>query len=126
MRIKMALTEKQVRYVTKGQRVDLKVDAYPWATLHGQIAEVQAVMLARDLPAALSARRSGDVATAMNAQGQEVPIERTFEASIDMDNSQGLLHPGMTGRGDIYTGRKLWGRLLYQSILDLISLDYRF
>lgn len=126
MQIKMALTEKQVRYVEQGQKVELKVDAYPWATIHGEIAEVHPMMFARDLPAALSARRSGDVATGVNAQGQEVPLERTFEARINVDNSQGLLRPGMTGRGDIYTGRKLWGRLLFQSILDLISLDYRF
>lgn len=126
MEIKMALNEKQVRYVAKGQPVDLKVDAYPWQTIHGTIAEVHPMLLARDLPAALSARRAGDVPTGVNAQGQEVPLERTFEARIDVDNSAGLLRPGMTGHGNIQTGRRLWGRLVLQSLLDLISLDFRF
>ena len=126
MQIKMALTEKQVRYVAKGQRVDLKVDAYPWKTIHGTISEVHPVLFAKDLPSALSARRSGDVATGVDAKGQEVPLERTFEAQVDVDNSEGLLHPGMSGHGAIQTGRHLWGKLVLQSILDLISLDYRF
>ena len=126
MEIKMALNEKQVRYVAKGQPVDLKVDAYPWQTIHGSIAEVHPMLLSKDLPAALSARRAGDVPTGVNAQGQEVPLERTFEARIDVDNTAGLFHPGMTGHGRIYTGRRLWGRLVLQSLLDLISLDFRF
>jgi putative peptide zinc metalloprotease protein len=126
MQIKMAVNEKQVRYLKKGQRVDLKVDAYPWKTIHGTIAEVHPMLFAKDLPPALSARRSGDVPTGMDAHGQEIPLERTFEARIDVDNSEGLLRPGMAGHGVIHTGRHLWGQLVLQSILDLISLDFRF
>lgn len=126
MQIKMALTEKQVRYVRVGQRVDLKADAYPWKAMHGTIAELHPMLVSKDLPPALSARRSGDVAVGMDAHGQEVPLERTFEARIDVDNKGLLLRPGMTGQGVIHTGRRIWGKLVLQSILDLISLDYRF
>lgn len=126
MQIKMALNEKQVRYVKKGQLVDLKVDAYPAKTIHGTIAEVHPILLAKDLPPALSARRSGDVPTGMNPQGQEVPLERTFEARIDVENPDRLLRPGMTGHGRIHTAKRPWGLQLLQSLLDMISLDYRF
>lgn len=126
MQIKMALNEKQVRYVEVGQRVDMKADAYPHKTIHGKIAEVHPMLLAKDLPPALSARRAGDVPTGVDDQGREIPLERTFEARIDVDNSERLLRPGMTGHGQIHTGQRPWGKLLWQSILDLISLDYRF
>ncbi len=126
MRIKMALNEKQVRYIAKGQNVEMKVDAYPGKTIRGKIAEVHPMLFAHDLPPALSARRSGDVPTAMDAHGQEVPVERTFEASIDVSNPERLLRPGMTGHGIIHAARRPWGRLVAQSILDLVSLDYRF
>ncbi len=126
MQIKMALNEKQVRYVEKGQAVDLEADAFPGRAIHGQIAEVHAMFVAKDLPPALSGRRGGDVPTGVNSKGEEVPLERTFEARIDIDNSAGLLRPGMTGHGHIHTGRRLWGRLVLQSLLDLISLDFRF
>ncbi|MHA3772669.1 efflux RND transporter periplasmic adaptor subunit [Verrucomicrobiota bacterium sgz303538] len=126
MTIKMALSEKQVRYVEQGQKVVLKADAYPNQTIHGVITEVHPMFLAKDLPAALSARRSGDVPTILDARGQEVPLERTFEARIDVENPEGLLRPGMTGHGKIFAGKRPWGKLVLQSLLDLISLDYRF
>ena len=88
MTIKMALNEKQVRYVEKGQKVLLKLDAYPGQTIHGVITEVNPMFLARDLPAAL-ARRAGDVATMLDEKGHETPIERVFEARINVENTNG-------------------------------------
>ena len=126
MQIKMALNEKQVRYVEKGQQVELRADAYPLKTIHGTIAEVHPMLMGKDLPAALSGRRGGDVPTAIDARGQEVPLERTFEARIDVDNTEGLLRPGMTGHGRIHAGKHYFGKTVLQYLLDLVSLDFRF
>jgi multidrug resistance efflux pump len=126
MTIKMALNEKQVRYVQKGQKVLLKLDAYPGRTIEGVISYLDPMPLSRDLPAALSARRSGDVATTVDEKGKEMPIERTFEARINVENPDGVLRPGMTAHGKIYAGKRPWGQMVAQSVLDLISLDYRF
>ena len=126
MRIKVALGEKQVRYVQKGQRVELKTEAYPGKTIHGTIAEEPIMFFAGELPKAFSAHRLGDVPTYVDNHGREIAIERTFEAVVEVDNHEGLLRPGMSGRGKIYAGKKPWGQLVLQSVLDLVSLDYRF
>lgn len=126
MLIKIPLTEHQVRYVKKGQPVELKAYAYPATTLHGVIAEDPLTIVGADLPPAFSSRRKGDVPTAFDRQGKEVPLERTFQAEIEVDNRAGLLRQGMTGRASIATGRHLWGKLMLQSLLDLVSLDFRF
>lgn len=126
MRIKVALGEKQVRYVKKGQRVELKTEAYPGKTITGTIADDPIMFFAGELPKAFSAQRLGDVPTYVDAHGREIPIERTFEAVVEVDNHEGLLRPGMSGRGKIYAGKQPWGRLVLQSVLDLVSLDYRF
>ena len=126
MRIKVALSEKQVRYVKKGQRVELKTEAYPGTTIRGTIADEPIMFFAGELPKAFSAQRLGDVPTYIDAHGREIPIERTFEAVVAVDNREGLLRPGMSGRGKIYAGKQPWGRLVLQSALDLVSLDYRF
>lgn len=126
MQIKMALNEKQVRYVEPGQPVEFRTDAYPAITIHGKIAEVHPVPLSKDLPLALSATRSGDVPVGHDARGNEVPLEHTFVARIDVENPNGLLRPGMTSHGSIHTGRRPFGKLVLQSLLDLISLDFRF
>lgn len=125
MRIKIPLTEKQVRYIKKGQEVQLKAYAYPGTTLGGVIAENPLTLIGTDLPPALSSKRKGDVPTAL-VQGKEIPLERTFEAEIEVNNRDGLLRQGMTGRAKIFAGTYLWGRLMAQSLLDLVSLDYRF
>lgn len=126
MRIKVPLNEKQVRYVKKGQRVELKATAYPDKLIHGVIAEDPIMFFAGEVPKSFSSHRSGDVPTFTDAHGREVPLERTFEAVVEVDNPEGLLRPGMTGRGKIFAGKKPWGQLVLQSVLDLISLDYRF
>jgi multidrug resistance efflux pump len=126
MRIVVPLNEKQVRWVHKGQSVELKSYAYPGVTLHGAIAGDPVILIGQDMPAAFSVRRHGDVPTAFDRQGKEIPLERTFEAEIQVDNHDGLLRQGMTGRARIDAGRYPWGRLILQSILDLVSLDYRF
>ena len=126
MRIKVALSEKQVRYVKKGQRVELKTEAYPGKSMHGVIADDPIMFFAGELPKAFSAQRLGDVPTYTDAHGREIPIERTFEAVVEVDNRDGLLRPGMTGRGKIFAGKRPWGQLVLQSFMDLVSLDYRF
>jgi putative peptide zinc metalloprotease protein len=126
MRILIPLNEKQVRWVHRGQRVRIKAYAYPGTTLHGAIDADPVIILGEDMPAAFSARRHGDVPTAFDRQGKEIPLERTFEAEIQLDNRGGILRQGMTGRAKIDAGRYPWGRLVLQSFLDLVSLDYRF
>ena len=126
MRIVIPLNEKQVRWVHKGQPVEIKAYAYPGASLRGSIAADPVLLVGQDMPAAFSARRHGDVPTAYDRSGKEVPLERTFEAEIQVDNRDGILRQGMTGRAKIDAGRYPWGRLVLQSFLDLVSLDYRF
>jgi len=126
MRIVVPLNEQQVRWVRKGQAVEIKSYAYPGTDIHGVIASDPVLLVGEDMPAAFSARRLGDVPTAFDRQGKEIPLERTFEAEVQVDNRAGLLRQGMTGRAKIDAGRYPWGRLVLQSLLDLVSLDYRF
>ncbi len=126
MRIKVPLSEHEVRWVKKGQPVELKTSAYPGVTLTGVIAENPMVFLQDEMPAAFSERREGDVRTGMDAHGKEVPLERTYEAIVAVNNEKGLLRPGMTGRALVDVGRHPFGKLLFQSLLDVLSLNYRF
>jgi len=64
--------------------------------------------------------------TYVDQRGHEVPLERTFEAIVEIDNDAGLLRPGMKIKAKISTGTRPWGRLILQSALDLLSLDFRF
>jgi putative peptide zinc metalloprotease protein len=126
MRIKIPLNEKQVRYVAPGQRVELQANAYPGRTFYGNIVGAPLVPITKNMPAAFSAKRSGDVSTFVDREGHEVPVERIFAAQIDVQNPGALLRQGMTGQARIYTGQRPFGKMVLQSLLDLVSLDYRF
>ena len=126
MRIKIPLNERQVRYTAPGQQVELKANAYPRRTFEGAIVSAPLVPITRNMPAAFSAKRSGDVMTYIDNEGHEVPVERIFAAQIDVKNPGALLRPGMTGRSVIHCGKRPFGKMVLQSLLDLVSLDYRF
>jgi len=126
IRIKIPLNEKQVRYIAAGQRVDFKANAYPGRAFNGQIVNAPLVPITKNMPAAFSAKRSGDVSTYLDNEGHEVPVERIFAAQIDVQNPDAQLRPGMTGRAVIYAGKRPFGKMVLQSLLDLVSLDYRF
>jgi putative peptide zinc metalloprotease protein len=126
LRIKLALGEKQVRYIEKGQRVVLKAHAYPGREFTGIIADKPVMFFGESIPRGFSKKYGGDVLTYTDERGREIPVERTFEALVEIENKDGTLRPGMTVRGKIHAGWHPWGRLFIQSVLDLISLDYRF
>jgi multidrug resistance efflux pump len=126
LRIKIALSEKQVRYINKEQRVELRAHAFPSREFRGVIAERPVMYFGQEIPRGFSKKYGGDVLTYMDHQGREIPVDRTFEAVLEVQNPDGMLRPGMTVRGTIHAGNYPWGRLVLQSILDLWSLDYRF
>jgi len=126
LRIKLALSEKQVRYIEKGQEVVLKAHAFPGREFRGKIAEKPVMFFGQEIPRGFAKKFGGDVITYTDHQGREVPVDRTFEAVVEVENKEGLLRPGMTVRGKIHAGVHPWGKLLIQSFLDLLSLDIRF
>ena len=125
VRIKLPLTEKQVRHVQQGQRVVIKARGYPGREFPGVIREKPVMFFGNAVPPGFAQSRGGDVATYRESDGREVPVERTFETIVEIENPEGLLRPGMSVRGKIYAGTHPWGRLVLQTVLDLVSLDYR-
>lgn len=126
MRVRIPLSEKEVRYVRKGQTVLLRTYAFPDRLIAGKIADDPVMFSGKELPAVLSARRQGDVATGLDRDGREVPLVRTFEAQVQIDNKDGFIRGGMSGRARILAGTYPLGALIFQSLLNLVSLDYRF
>lgn len=81
--IRIPFSENEVRYVRKGQRVEMETHAFPGKILTGTIEHNPMAILSRDMPASLSAHRGGDVATGRNAEGQEVPaISATHSSAL--------------------------------------------
>jgi hypothetical protein len=60
--------------------------------------EMQAV------PAALSLKSGGDLATRTDEQGTERPVDVTYQASVPLDDDSGRLVAGTTGHAKVHAG----------------------
>lgn len=123
--ILIPLSEREARFIKKGAPVVLKVNALPDMTFHGQIVQEPLATIAGGLPASLTARRGGDVATTIDKSGKEKLLERQWYAQLKITESSHLLRPGMTGRVRVDCGMQSVGRVIGQKMLDSINLDYR-
>ena len=127
MRIRIPLSEKEVRYVRPGNPVTLMADAYPGVTFHGRVLDEPLQLESENFPAAFSQMRGGDVPTFHDpATGKEKLLEHTYVVTVELANPERKLRYGMTMRARVDTGKRLYGKIVLQWFTDLISLDYRF
>lgn len=119
------LSEREARFVETGDSARLRLAGLPEETFHGRITQKPLTTISGELPAALTARRGGDVASTVDTSGSEKIMEKQWFAVLRLDEESGLLRPGMTGRVQIDCGTSTIGRLLGQNMLDFINLDYR-
>lgn len=127
MRIKIPLSEKEVRYVRPGNPVALMPDAYPGVKIEGRVADEPMALDEHNFPIAFSKDRGGDVPTFHDPDtGREKLLEHTYVVTVEIPNPGDRLRYGMTIRARISTGKLPYGTHVLQWITDLISLDYRF
>lgn len=126
MKIKVPLSEKQVRSVKPGNPVTLIADAFPGKKFHGIVAGQPMELDEHNFPLAFSKERGGDVATYQDAAGHEKLLEHVYVVTVEVQNPGNILRYGMTARAKIATGKTPYGKIVLQWITDLISLDYRF
>lgn len=105
----IAVSEKEIADVQPGHPVALKVRAFPERVFAGKVAAI-----------ATTANGSGVVGSdptksappsSVSAAGARAP--NTILVTTEIDNSAGLLKPGMTGMAKIYCGKR--------RIIDLIT-----
>lgn len=127
MRIKVPLSEHEVRYVRPGNPVTLIANAYPDRRFHGKVAGEPLQLDPNNFPSGFAKERGGDVPTFHDPQtGKERLLEHTYVVTVEVENPENLLRFGMTMRTKISTGKELYGKTVLQWFTDLISLDYRF
>lgn len=119
------LSEREARFVKTGDTARLRLVGLPTETFHGRITQKPLTTISGELPAALTSRRGGDVASTVDSAGDEQVLEKQWYAVLRLDEQSELLRPGMTGRVRVDCGSSSVGSLLGQRLLDFVNLDYR-
>ena len=105
----MLLIDQADRYdVAEGQLINIKFDHLPQRKFPGQIAEI-AQRQQETAPQQLSSQMGGSVATVTTQDGREMLTSVAYQATVPIDNSDGLLMPGLRGKARLLVQeRPLW------------------
>jgi putative peptide zinc metalloprotease protein len=116
--IRLIIPEAEMADAKVGQDMALKCHAYPEKTLHGKVTEISPVRIQTLENRALSSRFGGKFPTMPNMEkGGEAPVLPYFQVTMRIDNSDGLLKPGMTGVSKIWAEKKSLASILWHKIL---------
>jgi len=114
----MVVDQTELEFVKRGQRVDLKFDAFPERTFSGEVTTLAESQI-EDGSGRLSGKSGGGVPTKTDESGRERPISTSYEALMTLDDPDGVLTPGMRGTARIRVGSRTVGqwllRLLWQT-----------
>lgn len=118
VRIRVIIPEAEMTDMKVGQDVALKVYAYPEKTLEGRVTGISPVRVQTLENIALSSRFGGKLPTEPGREaGNEVPVLPYFQVTMKIDNSAGLLKPGMTGVSKIWCEQRSLASILWHKIL---------
>jgi len=114
----MVVDQSEVEFVGRGQKVDLRLDAFPWRTFRGTVDELAETHIENGSER-LSVKAGGQVPTETDESGREVPISTSYEALMTLDDPDAVFTPGMRGTARIKVGSRTVGqwllRLLWQT-----------
>jgi putative peptide zinc metalloprotease protein len=114
----MVVDQSEVEFITRAQKVDLKLDAFPWRTFTGTVDELAETHIEAGSER-LSVKAGGQVPTKTDESGREMPISTSYEAMMAVDDPDAVLTPGMRGTARIQVGSRTVGqwllRLLWQT-----------
>lgn len=126
LKVAMIVEEQDVGPVEVGKQARVKLRAFPGETFVAEVGEVAPAKLSAMPNPALSAKAGGDVVTLFDFTRGEVPRVPSFKVTVVLDNREGELKPGMTGRSRIVVGKATLARRLGIGIKKKLKSTFRF
>ncbi len=116
----LIIDQGDLEFVATGQNVEIKLDELPHETLHGAITEIANVELEVS-PTRLSVKSGGELPTKTDASGVERPMSTSYQARVPLNNTEGLLRPGLRGRAKVHTGWQTLGARFWRLVTQTIN-----
>jgi putative peptide zinc metalloprotease protein len=107
----MIVDQSEVEFVQGDQRVDLKLDAFPFDIFRGAVDEIAETHIEVGSER-LSVKAGGSVPTTTDEMGREVPISTSYEVLMQVDDADNVFTPGMRGTARIEVGSRTVGQWL--------------
>ena len=111
----MIVDQSEMEFIAKGQRIDLKLNAFPWQTFTGTV-DVIAETHIESGSERQSVKAGGQVPTRTDEDGREIPISTSYEAMMTLADTDAVLTPGMRGTARIQVGSRTVGQWLLRQL----------
>jgi putative peptide zinc metalloprotease protein len=118
----LMVDQSDIEFVQRGQPVDLFPTLLPGTTITAATATISNTRL-KSVPMALASRFGGDVVTARDDNGVDVPQSAIFQVSVPFDNVDDMILDGCTGRARIRTGSQTVGSRIWRIIQKTFRFD---
>lgn len=109
----LALAQEQLEFVAAGAPVELFPVSEPATVLSAPVIHVARRPMT-EVPASLTLRGGGTVATRTTADGRQRPHEAVYPASVVLEDAAERLVPGTTGWAKVHVGHCSLGAHLYR------------
>ena len=118
----IAVSEKEIADVRTGQVVALKARAFPERVFPGRVVEIATTAQGAGAGSASGAApKSGLIPDATGDAGGSA---NTILVTTEIDNSQALLKPGMTGMAKIYCGKRQMINLMLRRLSRTFRVEF--
>jgi len=117
----LVIDQGDANFVRPGQEVDLKFDAFPHDTLHGEIERISIANL-KITPRRLSTTAGGELPSTKDPEtGLEKPQSASYQATVPIEDTEGVMTVGLRGRAKIHTDWLSLGSRLWRLIMNTFN-----
>lgn len=127
----VALSENEASLVVPGQPVSFRLRSLAVGTFHGSVVSI-APSPAMEFPHESLGQHAGGTVPSMMAGSPQaggapiaIPSGQIYKARVAIDNPDGLLRPGMSGRIRISCGKKPLGAAVVHHLRNMIRKDFQ-
>jgi putative peptide zinc metalloprotease protein len=122
LKIILAIDQADLEFVHVGQPVDIILEQLPNRRFRSSLEQLSQQNM-KVTPQSLSQKAGGEVLTRTDVSGVERPMSTTYEASTSLDDQEGLMFVGATGRARIYTGHQTLARRFWRYLCETFQLE---
>ena len=117
----LAIDQSDIEFVKPSQRVELLIRQVPLKVFESETETISPSEM-KSTPKSLSSKYGGDIVTTTNQNGDDVPQSTKYLVNVNLENPDGLILPGSSGKAKIRTGSQTVG----QRIWRLFSHTFQF
>jgi putative peptide zinc metalloprotease protein len=122
LKIILAIDQADLEFVHVGQPVDIILGQLPNRRFRSTLEQLSQQDM-KVTPQSLSKKAGGELLTRTDVGGIERPMSTTYQASTSLDDTEGLLFVGATGRARIFTGHQTLARRFWRYLCETFQLE---